>query len=66
MKKKNKDKYNVRFDEDYINPKGVASGTDCTGLVQTPPENESESEAYTDLHDIPKPYGIEQRRKEKH
>ncbi len=33
----------------------VVSGTECTGLIQTPPENEQESEAYSDLYAIPKP-----------
>jgi hypothetical protein len=33
----------------------VVSGTECTGLVPTPPESEQEEEAYTDLYTIPKP-----------
>ncbi len=33
----------------------VVSGTECTGLVPTPPESEQESEAYSDLYTIPKP-----------
>lgn len=33
----------------------VVSGTGCTGLIQTPPENEQEAESYTELYPIPKP-----------
>ena len=31
----------------------VASATDCTGLMPTPPINEAEAESYTDLYAIP-------------
>lgn len=33
----------------------VASSSDCTGLVPTPPCNEEEAESYAQLHNIPKP-----------
>lgn len=33
----------------------VVSSTECTGLIQTPPANEAEAEAYTDLYTVPKP-----------
>lgn len=33
----------------------VVSGTECTGLIPTPPEDEQQSEAYADLYTIPKP-----------
>lgn len=33
----------------------VVSGTECTGLIPTPPENDQQSEAYSDLYTIPKP-----------
>ncbi|MDD4163790.1 MAG: hypothetical protein PHD66_01010 [Eubacteriales bacterium] len=55
MKKYKKDKYNVSFEDSLENPKNVASSTDCTGLIQTPPSNEEESEAFSDLNKIPKP-----------
>lgn len=44
------------FNLDIINScaENVVSGTECTGLVPTPPENEQEGEAYTDLYTIPK------------
>ena len=31
----------------------VASATECTGLIPTPPLSESEAEAYTDIYTIP-------------
>ncbi len=37
------------FEKDQV----VASMTDCTGLVQTPPDNQSEVESYTDIFGIP-------------
>ena len=40
----------------------VVSGTECTGLIPTPPESEPESEAYSDLYTIPKP-DAEQKKK---
>ncbi len=33
----------------------VVSGTGCTGLIQTPPEDEQEAESYTELYPVPKP-----------
>lgn len=46
------------FDLDLIDSctNNVVSGMECTGLVPTPPENEQESDAYTDLYTIPKPF----------
>lgn len=35
----------------------VASATECTGLVPTPPITENEAESYTDLYSIPQPDG---------
>ena len=32
----------------------VASATECTGLMPTPPENEEEAESYNDIYVIPK------------
>lgn len=32
----------------------VASTTECTGLMQIPPENEAEAEAYTEIYTVPK------------
>lgn len=33
----------------------VASATECTGLMPTPPANQAEAESYTDLYPIPQP-----------
>lgn len=33
----------------------VVSSTGCTGLIPTPPEDEPEAEAYTELYHIPRP-----------
>ena len=37
-------------------PESVASATECTGLMPTPPQNEAEFTSYQDLHsmEIPK------------
>lgn len=32
----------------------VASATECTGLIPTPPLSEEEAESYSDIYDIPK------------
>ncbi|MCX7715068.1 MAG: hypothetical protein N2171_05015 [Clostridia bacterium] len=42
----NKNKF---FDTD-----SVASATDCTGLIPTPPVSDAQAESYTQLHSIPK------------
>ena len=55
MDKNKKDKYNVNFDDSLNISKNVASNTDCTGIVQTPPITDEESKSYTDIHNIPKP-----------
>lgn len=46
-------------DEDFAfdimnNANTVASMTECTGLIQIPPENESEAQSYTDIYTVPK------------
>ncbi len=33
----------------------VASATECTGLIPTPPLSEEEAESYTDIYAIPNP-----------
>ena len=33
----------------------VASASECTGLIPTPPVNEAQAESYTDIYTIPKP-----------
>lgn len=55
--KKNKQMAPTDDDEEYVYScvDTVASNTECTGLIQTPPASESEAESYTDLYTIPKP-----------
>ncbi len=53
--KKKKNKYNISFEDSLDCSDMVASSTDCTGLVQKPPADETQSESYTNLHKIPKP-----------
>ena len=33
---------------------GVVSATECTGMIQIPPENYDEAEAYNEIYVIPK------------
>lgn len=55
MGKKKKDIYNIEFQDAFDNQRNVASSTDCTGLIPSPPINDEESDSYTDLNSIPKP-----------
>lgn len=44
------------LDEDlFFDIDQVASATECTGLIPTPPLSEEEAESYTDIYTIPKP-----------
>ena len=38
--------------ENEIN--SVVSQTECTGLIQIPPQDEEEAEAYTEIYTVPK------------
>lgn len=42
-------------EELYYNIENIASVTDCTGLITTPPVSQEEAESYTDLYEIPQP-----------
>lgn len=33
---------------------GVASATECTGMIQIPPENYDEAESYNEIYVVPK------------
>jgi hypothetical protein len=59
---------NEKFDLDLIDScaNNVVSGTECTGLVPTPPESDPESESYTELYTIPKPASIHEVHKRRH
>ena len=39
--------------EEFDNTMHPVSGTECTGLEQTPPMNDEEARSYTDIYDIP-------------
>lgn len=36
----------------------VVSSTECTGLMQRPPEDESEAESYSDIYAVPVPQEV--------
>ncbi|MBR1970297.1 MAG: hypothetical protein IKA17_08055 [Clostridia bacterium] len=38
--------------ENEIN--SVVSQTECTGLIQVPPQDEDEAESYTEIYTVPK------------
>lgn len=42
-------------DDDENGMGSVASASDCTGLIQTPPASEGEAESYAELYNIPQP-----------
>ncbi|BCI60561.1 hypothetical protein [Solibaculum mannosilyticum] len=42
-----------RVEQIYNEMFAVASATECTGLIPTPPVNKSEADSYTDIYDIP-------------
>ncbi len=45
-----KEKFNLELLDEHMK---VASSTECTGLIQIPPTNEEEAEAYSDIYVIP-------------
>ena len=45
-----KEKFDLELLDEHMK---VASSTECTGLIQIPPKNEEESEAYSDIYVIP-------------
>ena len=45
-----KEKFNLELLDEHMK---VASSTECTGLIQIPPTNEEESEAYREIYVIP-------------
>ena len=50
------------LEDDLYDMNTVASATECTGLIPTPPGNDSEAEAYTDIYNIPQPQGAKDNR----
>ena len=41
------------LEEAFLSTDGVASGTECTGLVPNTPEDEAQMESYRSLYQIP-------------
>lgn len=57
---KNKDMQEFSIDEEdrdflYYDVENIASATDCTGLIPTPPTNAEEAESYTNIYSVPTP-----------
>lgn len=57
---KNKDMQGFPIDEEdrdflYYDVENIASATDCTGLIPTPPTNAEEAESYTKIYSVPTP-----------
>lgn len=44
--------YDEKF-EDELLENSIVSATDYTGLMQIPPTDESEAEAYCDIYEVP-------------
>lgn len=44
-----KDEFDIMNNENT-----VASMTECTGLIQIPPQNDAQAEAYADIYAVPK------------
>lgn len=57
MKEKNKNKKSCpsKAEDDFLDFDTVASATECTGLIPTPPASEAEAESYADMYAVPKP-----------
>lgn len=55
-----KDKYNVPIGDpveigrpDGLDVMNVVSGTECTGMIPTPPLDDGETGAYREIYDVP-------------
>lgn len=55
MIEKNKRFLELEDEDSFFESGSVIPATECTGLIQTPPESEEEAEAYTEICDVPKP-----------
>ncbi|RPF43342.1 hypothetical protein EDD70_2305 [Hydrogenoanaerobacterium saccharovorans] len=52
-------------DDDFFDFDTIASATECTGLIPTPPLSDEEAESYTDIYSIPKPGVMDEKYKSK-
>lgn len=57
VKEREKQLLSVRMpsEDKLIDSDNVASATECTGLIPTPPISEEEAESYTEIYNIPQP-----------
>ena len=55
MRRKNDRTKNKIQEPEYLADDMVAASTDLTGLIPTPPADESQAEAYADIHKVPVP-----------
>lgn len=57
MEEKDKQLLHLRMpsEEELFDSDNVASATECTGLIPTPPISEEEAESYTEIYNIPQP-----------
>lgn len=57
MKEKDKQLLPIRMpsESDLCDTDNVASATECTGLIPTPPITKEEAESYTEIYSIPQP-----------
>lgn len=57
MKERDKQLLPIRMpsEDRLIDSENVASATECTGLIPTPPISEEEAESYTKIYNIPQP-----------
>ncbi len=55
MEKKKQHGYPPYDDDKFYDMGSVASASDCTGLIPSPPANEGEAESYAELYNIPQP-----------
>ena len=53
MRKKRKPGYPPYDDDKFYDTGSIASASDCTGLIPSPPANEAEAESYAELYNIP-------------
>lgn len=55
MDKKTKHGYPPYDDDKFYDMGSIASASDCTGLIPSPPANEAEAESYAELYNISQP-----------
>lgn len=41
------------LEETFLGTDGIASGTECTGLIPATPEDEEQMESYQEIYEVP-------------